>query len=660
MKISRFIPMARPAASHPGRRRATQARRRHAGRWSHHSVEALESRCLLAVSPASFSATLLPGGSVDVAKVVTTPTIPPNPDIAFLADTTGSMGVAIGTVQADAAAIFSAVLAVQPTAQFSVSEYKDIGDPFEFKVDQALTANTTDVQNGINQWVAGGGGDTPESQLQALFEIGNGAATWRPDSTRIVVWFGDSSGHDPAGSLGITEAQAISALQANNVKVIAVPLSCCGDGLDATGQATRITSATGGVLEPTDTPPDQVTNAILAGLESLPITVTPQIVGSTGPLSVSFSPTSETVTSGTDADFTESISVPPGTPGQVVTYQVNFLSDSGSVLGTEDDTITIPTIDKLGLLLLDPTGSQSLMVTGNGDVTVNGDRGAVVVDSNASTNAAFVTGNGSVTAGDFDVTGGVFSAGNGVVPSPVDHETPTPNPLSLALPLPLPPAPVGNTATMLNPGTYVGGLHLSGKSAVTLLPGVYVMEGGGFSVSGQASVMGNGVVIINIPSGPSDTISVTTKGPVTLSAPTSGPYQGVAVFQASDTPVSFSGQAKVTIAGVVYTPAALVSITGNAVVTINSGPGTATLPPIAAAMIAFDLKDDGNGVLTINADDPPSGSSSPMAAAGGTADVVHSAALAALTSGGSLSSSSTLTDQEAMNEVAMSLAGTDL
>ena len=73
-------------------------------------------------------------------------------------------------------------------------------------------------------------------------------------------------------------------------------------------------------------------------------------------------------------------------------------------------------------------------------------------------------------------------------------------------------------------------------------------------------------------------------------------------------------------------------------------------------MIAFDLKVDGNGALTINAD-PPSGSSSSMASAGGAADV-YSAALAALTSGGSLSSSSTLTDQEAMNEVAMSLAGT--
>jgi len=453
MNMSRFISMA----LHPGRRRATRSRRRHDGRWPHHSVEALESRCLLSVTPATFSTSLVAGGSVNVAKVVTTPIIPTNPDIAFLADTTGSMGGAIGNVQTDAAAIFSAVLAAQPTAQFSVSEYKDFnsGDPYGFRVDQTLTSNTTDVQNGINTWSARGGGDYPEAQLNALFQVAGGTATggpgWRPDSTRIIVWFGDAPGHDPSN--GITEADATSALLAAHVQVVAVNVG--GGGLDDYGQATRITNATGGSLQTTAS---DVADAILKGLESLPITVTPHIVGSTGPLSVSFTPTSKTVTGGTDADFTETISVPPGTPPQVVNYQVDFVSESGSILGTENDTIAVK--DNIGLLLLDPRGCQSLMVTGHGDVTVTGtgNSGAVVVDSKACI-AASVTGNGVVAAGDFDVTGGVFRAGHGVVPSPVDHEAPTPDPLNLALPSPLPPKPVGNTATVLQPGTYCGGWY---------------------------------------------------------------------------------------------------------------------------------------------------------------------------------------------------------
>jgi len=82
-------------------------------------------------------------------------------------------------------------------------------------------------------------------------------------------------------------------------------------------------------------------DAILAGLHNLPITVTPHIIGSTAPLTVTVSPASQTVTSGTDAHFVETISVPADTPGQVVHWQVQFQSDTGSDLGTEDDTITI-------------------------------------------------------------------------------------------------------------------------------------------------------------------------------------------------------------------------------------------------------------------------------------------------------------------------------
>src|SRR5262249_60244994 len=98
----------------------------------------------------------------------------------------------------------------------------------------------------------------------------------------------------------------------------------------------------------------------------------------------------------------------------------------------------------------------SLDVSGNGAVTVNGDCGAVVVNSTAS-DAATLSGNAAVTAGDFDVTGGVKANGHPVVPSPVDHEAPTANPPHLALPSPLPPPPVGNTSTVLHPGTYYGG-----------------------------------------------------------------------------------------------------------------------------------------------------------------------------------------------------------
>jgi hypothetical protein len=73
------------------------------------------------------------------------------------------------------------------------------------------------------------------------------------------------------------------------------------------------------------------------------------------------------------------------------------------------------------------------------------------------------------------------------------------------------------------------------------------------------------------------------------------------------------------------------------------------------ASTASDSQVSGNGDLTINPAAPPSSSS--LAPAGGGAADVHAAALDALGSGGGANGPSALTDQEAMNEVVMSLAG---
>ncbi|HET9015879.1 MAG TPA: vWA domain-containing protein [Thermomicrobiaceae bacterium] len=295
------------------------------------------------VDPSSVSQNLDPGATFTLTKTVHTPAIPPNPDIVFLSDTTGSMGSAIANVQANIGSIASTVLTAQPTAQFAVAEYKDgdpntcPSDPFAFKLDQALMPGTADV----SAWSASGGCDTPESQLYALDQLATGAVTFRPNSTRIIVWFGDASGHDPA--LGVTLSGAISALQAANIAVIAIPVnSGAGDGLDATGQATAITTATGGELMPAATP-DQVSGAILSGLGNLPVTVTPQLASADTGLSVGWDAPSKTVTSGTDATFTETISVAADAPqGTTLHATVDFLLNGQHQDGfTETIAITV-------------------------------------------------------------------------------------------------------------------------------------------------------------------------------------------------------------------------------------------------------------------------------------------------------------------------------
>ncbi|MBI2098730.1 MAG: VWA domain-containing protein [Candidatus Wildermuthbacteria bacterium] len=302
------------------------------------------------VEPPLVEEELAVGGAMEVEKVVTTPEIPPDPEICFLADTTGSMGPAIVNVQANAVAVMNSIQGSQPTAEFCVGQYKDFGDVFVFNLDQAMTGNTTTVQTAINSWSASGGGDTPEAQLTALHELATNPAVGYDGPNRIIVWFGDASGHDPSGVN--TQASVIADLTtAPGIKVIAIPVnSGFGDGLDATGQATAITGATGGVLLP-DATPEQLSQAILDGLAQLTTDVWWEIDPATcdAGLNVTLDPAVHLgVPGGTPVNFTETIAVDndpalEGTTLQcVVTFIANHYPEEGAPIGRELIRITVP------------------------------------------------------------------------------------------------------------------------------------------------------------------------------------------------------------------------------------------------------------------------------------------------------------------------------
>lgn len=259
------------------------------------------------VSPPTVEQSADPGTVVSVTKTVTTPQIPPKPDIVLLADQTSSMGSALGNAKANMATIVATVKAAQPDAEFAVASYCDVGDPYApaFTLHQDLSADTATVTAAVNGINLCGGGDGPEAQLNALWEIGDGgdAVTFRPDSSRIVAWFGDAPGHDP--SLGHTESDATASLVGDAVRVLAVSVGA--NQLDATGQATRITQATGGALL-TGVSTGQVAAKILEGLQNLPVEVAGAPSCDPG-LSVGLEPASQTVTSGTDAVFAETVTV---------------------------------------------------------------------------------------------------------------------------------------------------------------------------------------------------------------------------------------------------------------------------------------------------------------------------------------------------------------
>jgi hypothetical protein len=316
----------------------------------------------------------LPGSTNVLSRTILTPKVPVKPDVMLLADTTGSMGGEIADVRSKAASVMTQVLQKQSNAWFGAAEYKDFNcDARPFAIDQPLTSDTSAVQNQINgNWFAGGGCDTPESQLNALYQLATNtpAAGWRSDSSRIIAWFGDAPGHDPSN--GHTLSDAISALQAAKIRVIAVDagsLDGCGsEGFKTCNQATAITNATSGRLltlataaEPSKLLADaetadmaiattttaattgSVADAILEGLTTLPVTIVPDTTGCANPyVQITASPSSITVNPGDSATFSITISVVAAVPAATQLHcDIGFLLNGTPV---SDSTIVEPIV----------------------------------------------------------------------------------------------------------------------------------------------------------------------------------------------------------------------------------------------------------------------------------------------------------------------------
>lgn len=307
------------------------------------------------IDPASYSTTLAVGESVTIRKTVTVDAGPPTTskaDVFFLSDTTGSMFGVIDAVRTNAAAILAGTTGFGDVA-WGVGEYKDFEVPgtpwgsfgdFPWRLNQAITTDTTAVQNGIDQWSASGGNDLPESNLYALSQAASGdpAVGWRDDAAKFIVWFGDAEGHDPdttPGYPGPTLAQTIATLTGANVTVIGVN----SGNLDGTGQASAIAAATGGLYEDSfdaDTIVDTILDSLTTAFSTyntvslLPVGNMPGVgVTTSGPIVGDFD-RSVARTFEFDVTFT---GLEPGTHD----FVIRALVDGGTV-ATETDRITVP------------------------------------------------------------------------------------------------------------------------------------------------------------------------------------------------------------------------------------------------------------------------------------------------------------------------------
>jgi hypothetical protein len=238
------------------------------------------------------------------------------------------------------------------------------------------------------------------------------------------------------------------------------------------------------------------------------------------------------------------------------------------------------------LIALDPDDRGAVNAHGNGSIVVTG--GSVIVNSSDSS-ALLVNGsNAVISAPEYDVTGDTRTTGGGTILGTVHRGVPPiPDPLAYLVPPDPASLPLGTITAIgkdfyrLTPGRFPGGLSFSSKDSVLMEPGIYYLAGGGFKFSGKAgtSLTATGVMIYNAPTGTSHRIEITGQGRVSISPPTSGPYQGISIFQDRDSDVTFkiTGNGSFDLTGTVYAAGSHGQIEGNGAVHMGSQYITGTL-----------------------------------------------------------------------------------
>jgi len=235
---------------------------------------------------------------------------------------------------------------------------------------------------------------------------------------------------------------------------------------------------------------------------------------------------------------------------------------------TSASSVTVK-VDEARIHTLNPTASNSFSVSGADIVKTSGE---IVVNS-SSTKALVVSGAAKITAKSVQIVGGFSAPANAISPTPVTGVASRPDPFATM------PSPSysgcnftnfklsGASSAALTPGVYCGGITISGAAKASLGAGTYILNGGGLTVSGSTSLTGQGVTIYNTSNGYAyKPISFSGANTVNLSAPTSGPMNGVLFFQdrnvSSSSANTFSGAGRFQFSGTLYFPTTALVFSG--------------------------------------------------------------------------------------------------
>jgi hypothetical protein len=250
--------------------------------------------------------------------------------------------------------------------------------------------------------------------------------------------------------------------------------------------------------------------------------------------------------------------------------------------------------------VIDPHGAAALSSNGNTGITTGC---GIWVNSDSATAIDLSGGNTTITdtnpatqvqvVGNYRCYGGTIGC---ITPAPRTGATSSGDPMAGIDPptagscTPIPA--MSHTTVTINPGTYCGSLSLTSNDSLQMNPGTYIFKSGGtsscgFSTGANSTVSGTGVFMFFQDN---CNVAITGNGSVNLSAPTSGTYQGVLMYEdrADTNSSSLTGGSAQALAGIIYFPKALLHYTGGSSSNINSP---------AATIVAWNLQLGGNSYI---------------------------------------------------------------
>ena len=253
--------------------------------------------------------------------------------------------------------------------------------------------------------------------------------------------------------------------------------------------------------------------------------------------------------------------------------------------GVTAPTVTGRTVALLNTTTLGPTCILGLSPLAKAvDVTFNGNTAVIAhgcdVDADSPSASSINTnGGGSVTAANIYTVGGISGnnvsldcgavgssgCGNTYIPSSIKDPY-----AGLAIPSGSGSGSTNWSGQISNPTGVLsinGGVNVSGNT--TLAPGIYIINNGGLQMSGGTLDGTSGVTIILTSSNPSSdngVFSVTGTAQLNITAPTTGPTAGIALWADGNLPNKedkFTGGTTNGINGAIYLPSHDVKFAGN-------------------------------------------------------------------------------------------------